>query len=211
MGFYSDLKMYGRFMWGLRGFLKHTLTLEEAKAIIMKRMEERETNFLRMVRKGIFGFPKSPYLPLMKLAQCEMGDIENMVKAKGLEGTLHALREAGVYVTFEEFKGREPIIRDGKLFPVKDHDFDNPYLHCYYYSKSGGTTGAGTRVATDLDHLSDQTPRMMIAYDAHGVLDSPTAFWYGILPDQTGINNNLRHALSGRVAKKWFSPITKED
>jgi hypothetical protein len=79
--------MYGRFAWGLRGFLKHTLTLEEAKAIIKKRMEEREINFLRLVRKGIFGYPKSPYLPLMKLAQCEMGDIENMVKTKGLEGT----------------------------------------------------------------------------------------------------------------------------
>lgn len=51
----------------------------------------------------------------------------------------------------------------------------------------------------------------MVAYDAHGIIDIPTAFWYGILPDQTGINNNLRHALSGRVAKKWFSPITKQD
>ena len=76
--------MYSRFVWGVRGFLKHTLTLEEAKAIIKKRMEERETNFLRLVRKGIFSYPKNPYLPLMKLAQCEMGDIENMVTTNPL-------------------------------------------------------------------------------------------------------------------------------
>src|SRR4030042_2813920 len=119
MAILSDLKMYGRFAWGLRGFLKHTLTLEEAKAIIKKRMEEREINFLRLVRKGIFGYPKSPYLPLMKLAQCEMGDIERMVKTKGLEGTLQALCESGVYITFEEFKGREPIVRNGKVFSVE--------------------------------------------------------------------------------------------
>ena len=207
----SDLKMYGRFAWGLRGFLKHTITLDEAKAIIKKRMEEREINFLRLVRKGIFGYPKSPYLPLMKLAQCRMGDIENTVKTKGLEGTLYALREAGVYITFEEFKGREPMVRNGQVFPVQAHDFDNPFLSHYYHSESGGTTGAGTRIATDLDHLVAQTPRMMLAYDAHGLFDVPTAFWYGILPDHTGINNMLRNALSGRVAEKWFSPITKQN
>jgi len=211
MGILADLKMYGRFAWGLRGFLKHILTLEEAKAIIKKRMEERETNFLRLVKKGIFGYPKSPYLPLMKLAQCEMGDIENMVKTKGLEGTLHAMREAGVYITFEEFKGREPIVRKGKVFSVEAHDFDNPYLGTFYYAKSGGSTGAGTRVATDLDHLTAQTPRMMLAYDAHGLFDAPTAFWYGILPDHTGINNNLRHALFGKVAQKWFFPIARQE
>src|SRR4030042_3387118 len=142
MGILGDLKMYGRFAWGLRGFLKHTLTLEEAKAIIKQRMADRETNFLRLIKKGIFNHPKSPYLPLLKLAGCDYSDIERAVKDKGLEGTLHALREAGVYITFEEFTGREPIVRSGKLFPVKDHDFDNPYLSAYYYAKTGGTTGA---------------------------------------------------------------------
>jgi hypothetical protein len=211
MSFLDDVKMYTRFIWGLRAFLSRTISLEEAKAIIRQRMAEREKNFLRLVERGIFNYPKSPYLSLLKLAQCEMNDIENMVRSSGLENTLRSLREAGVYVSFEEFKGREPFVRNGKLIPIRARDFDNPFLSHYYHSKTGGTTGAGTRVATDLDHLADQTSRMMLAYDAHGVFDTPTAFWYGILPDQTGINNMLRHALSGRVAKKWFSPITEQD
>ena len=41
MAILGDLKMYGPFVLGLREFLKHTLTLEEAKAIIKKRTEER--------------------------------------------------------------------------------------------------------------------------------------------------------------------------
>src|SRR3989304_4464058 len=130
----SDLKMYSRFAWGLRSFLRHPLTLEEVKAIVQKRMAEREENFLWLVRKGIFGYPKSPYLPLLKLAQCEMGDIENMVRSQGLEGALAVLREAGVYVPFEEFKGRKPLIRNGRGINVKDHDFDNPYLSRFYYA-----------------------------------------------------------------------------
>src|SRR3972149_3346862 len=88
--------MYSRFALGLRGFLRHTISLEEAKAIVRQRMAEREKNFLLLVKKGIFGYPKSPYLPLLKLAGCEMGDIEKMIRNRGLEDTLLALREAGV-------------------------------------------------------------------------------------------------------------------
>jgi len=208
---FSDLKMYGRFTWGLRSYLRHTLTLEEAKAIIQKRMAEREENFLRLVRKGIFGYPKSPYLPLLRLARCEMGDIEKMVRGKGLEGTLRALREAGVYVTFEEFKGREPILRQGESISVKHNDFNNPFLSHYYKAETGGTTQAGTRVEIDLEHLEAETPRLMVSQDAHDLLDIPTAIWFGILPDPTGIIANLTRVPFRNVPQKWFSPITNRD
>jgi len=207
----ADLRMYVRFAWGLRGFLHHTITLEEAKAIVRRRMAQREANFLRLVEKGIFGYPRSPYLPLLKVAQVELGDIRNMARDKGLEDTLRALREAGVYVTFEEFKGREPIVRDGQVIPVQGWNFDNPYLSHYYYAESGGTTGAGTRVPIDLDHLAATNPLIMLTYDAHGVLGVPTAIWRGILPDSSGINNILRAAPFGHIPRKWFSPTTSHD
>ena len=199
MNILADLKMYGRFAWGLRGFLRHTISLEEAKAIVQKRMAEREENFLRLVRKGIFGYPKSPCLPLLKLARCEMGDIENMVRDKGLEGTLRALREAGVYVTFDEFKGREPIVRKDQVTFVRDHDFDNPFLSHYYLGETGGTTGAGTRIVIELDHLAAQAPLIMLSYDVHNVLHIPMAIWLGILPDASGINNILRCVRFGKI------------
>ncbi len=211
MSLLADLKMYARFAWGLRGFLRHTITLEEAKAIVRERLEKRDENFLRLVEKGIFGYPRSPYLLLLKLAQVELGDIQNMVRAKGLEDTLRALREAGVYITFEEFKGREPIVRHGQAIPVQAHDFDNPHLRHYYEAESGGTTGAGMRVAIDLDHLAAQTPLIMLARDAYGVLNVPTAIWRGILPDSTGLNNILRPARFGQMPEKWFSPVAVGD
>lgn len=211
MSILADLKMYARFAWGLPGFLCKTITLEEAKAIVRQRMAERESNFLRLVEKGIFGYPRSPYLPLLKLAQVELCDIQNMVRDKGLEDTLRALRDAGVYVTFEEFKGREPIVRHGQVIPVEAHDFDNPYLRHYYEAESGGTTGAGTRVAIDLDHLAAQAPLLMLAYNVHGVLGVPTAMWRGILPDGSGISNTLRHARFGQPPPRWFSPVVTRD
>ena len=203
--------MYARFAWGLRAFLAHPITLDQAKATIERRMAERETNFLRLVEQGVFGHRRSPYLPLMKLAGSEMGDIRNMVRTRGLEPTLNELRNAGVYISFEEFKGRTPIVRGGLTVPTDAHGFDNPYLSRYYRTETGGTTGAGTRVNTDLDHLAVQSVHLMLTRMAHGVLDVPAAIWRGVLPDGSGINNVLWAAHFGRYFDRWWSPVAPND
>jgi len=100
MSLFADLQMYGRFAWGLPRFLRHTMALEEAQAIVQRRLAERETSFLRLVARGIFGYPRSPYLPLLKLAGCGLEDVRHLVHTEGFENTLRVLREAGVYPTF---------------------------------------------------------------------------------------------------------------
>lgn len=210
MSVLGDMKMYARFAWGLRRFLRETLSLEQAREIVRQRMAEREANFLRLLKRGIYGHARSPYRALLTLSKCEMGDIQTMVRDRGLEDTLRALREAGVYIAFEEFKGRTPIVRHGQVIHAEARDFDNPYLSHYYQAESGGTTGAGTRVMTDLEHLAAQAPHRMLADDVHGLLDAPTAIWSGILPD-AGLNIILGRARFGRVPQKWFSPVTARD
>jgi hypothetical protein len=211
MSVMSDLKMYGRFTLGLRGYLARPLTLEEAAVTIKKRMDEREEGFIRLVKRGIFGHPGSPYLPLMRLAGCEEGDIRGMVRKKGLEETLLALRESGVYITFEEFKGRRPLVRQGLALPVRPGDFDNPFLSRHYYTDSGGTTGPGSRVSHDLDHLAAQAPNQLVGLQTHDVLGFPQAFWQSILPASAGINSILRGLRLGHIPRKWFTPVTPAD
>jgi len=211
MSFLSDLEMYAQFAWRLRGFLIHTITLEEARAIVVKRLARREKNFLAIVKRGIYGYSKSPYLPLLKFAGCEMGDIENMVRDKGLEGTLKTLKEAGVYVTFEEFKGREPIVRNGKVIPAEAKSFNNPYLSYVYHTESSGTTGERSRVPIDLDHWAAHASLIMLTYDAHRVLGVPTANWHSILPDSSALGNILQDSRFGQVTEKWFSTIASRD
>ena len=212
-GFYiaSKIKRYAHFAWGLRGFFRHRISIEQARAIVEQRLVDREDNFLRLVERGIFGHRKSPYLHLLKQAGCEMSDIRDMVRTRGLENTLLALREAGVYVTFEEFKGREPIVRNGKIIPIQVRDFDNPYLRSYYEATSGGTTGMAARASISLDHTIAQNHSILLSYDAHSVLNLPTAIWYGILPDSTGMENILRGSLFGNLPWKWFSPVVIRD
>jgi hypothetical protein len=76
---------------------------------VLRRMEEREANFLASLERGVFKNPRSPYNSLLRLARCETGDVLAMVRDGGLEGTLRALRESGVHLTFEEFsRARSP-------------------------------------------------------------------------------------------------------
>ena len=79
MRFFDDAMMYGRFGFGLHGFLRKSITLEQARERILKAMSQREENFLGVLKKGIYGFSESPYLPLLKYAGAEYGDIEKRV------------------------------------------------------------------------------------------------------------------------------------
>jgi hypothetical protein len=207
----ADARMYARFAWGLPRFLRRRITLQEAEQTVRQRLKQREENFLRLLERGVYGYPRSPYLPLLRLAGCELGDLRHMLRTRAIEGTLHTLREAGVYVRFEEFKGREPIVRSGRVLEVRASDFDNPYLSPAYYTQSGGTSGAGTRVPTDLDHQAAMAPHLILADAAHGVLGAPMAIWRGILPDGSGIMHLLQGALMGNVPRKWFTPITSQE
>ncbi len=200
------LQMFARFPFALRRFLKHTLTLEEARQIVRERMEHREENFLRVVERSIYGYPRSPYLALLKMAGCEMSDLRAMVKQKGLEGALRQLREEGVYVTFEEFKGRKPIVRNGTIIPVTARDFDNRFAHNGFTMSSGGSTGLANTVRQDLDYVASSAVDHLLMLDAHQAVDLPTAQWTAILPG-AGLHFVLQRAYLRLPQDQWFSPI----
>jgi hypothetical protein len=207
----DTLRMYGRFAFGLRRFLRETITLEQAKASIRRRMAGRTDAFLRIVERGIFENPSSPYLPLLRAAGCEMGDLRRMVADRGLEDTLRALRGADVYVSFEEFKGRRPMVRGGQVYHVGPQDFRNPFLRTHYETTTGGSTGVGVRVPQDLDHLRVMAQYRLVAREAHDILDIPKAIWRGVLPAGAGINTVLPPAHFGQVPHKWFTPVVSRD
>lgn len=200
------IRTYARYAAGLPGFLRNTITLDDAERLVRQGIECREQNFLRLVERGVYQRPESPYLWLLRMARCEYGDLCALVRREGLEGALRELREAGVYVSFEEMKGRTPLVRDGHTLEVTPRAFQNPHFRRGYQAESGGSTGAGTRVDQDLDHLAIRSAHLMLAYDAFGSLHLPFAVWRGVLPDGSGINNVLSGAHHGRAPEKWFSP-----
>jgi hypothetical protein len=207
MAAFKDIKKYYRFCAGMRKFLAHRVSLEESRSTITKRMEMRGKLFLNLVEKAIYGNPKSPYLKLLELGGYKLQDIIDLVERTGIEKTLERLFQDGVYVSFDEFKGRTKVTRGGKVFDFRESDFDNPFLSGHFEVKSSGTSGPGTRTMIDFDFLTQEAAYRALALDACGLMDAPCILWFPILPGNAGIKNLFRQAKIGRVPIKWFSQV----
>jgi hypothetical protein len=206
----SDATMYARVALGLPAFFRRRIRPDEARALVKERLAQREANFLRLLERGVYGHPGSPYLALLRWAGIEQGDLRGLVRERGVEGALRVLRDADVYVGFEEFKGRQPIERPGLSLAVQPRDFDNPFLRRAYQAESGGSTGVGTRVEIDLEHIAAMAPLSHLMLDAHGVSRVPTAIWLGTLPDSSGILSVLLSSYLGHSLDRWFTPLTRQ-
>jgi len=204
-----DIKKYYRFCMGMRKYLRHTISLNESRQIIKRQFKKREELFLRIVEKGVYGNPKSPYLKLLNSAGWEFGDIKSSTKSIGIEHTLEKLVRDGVYVNFEEFKGRKKAVRNEVALDFRESDFDNPFLSRHFDVESGGSGGLGTRTMIDFDFLSYEAAHRALVLDTYGLMDSPSIIWFPILPGSAGTTNILRQVKIGRPCLKWFSQVDK--
>jgi hypothetical protein len=178
------------------------MTAPEALAIIQERLRNREKNFLASVEHGVYGNPRSPYRALLDMAGCTFGDLRELVAREGLEKTLQGLRDKGVYIAFEEFKGIQPIVRGSQTIDASPADFDNPTASRYYSTTTGGSTGPGRRVQLDLQHLDDLLPSRILSRHVQGVLGMPAASWSD-LPPAGGLSGMLIQAASGGRPTHW--------
>ena len=194
-----------RFLHDLRGFLRAQQSVQEARDLVRRSLDERDENFLAMAARTIYAVPRSPYRRLLEHARCELGDLSQDVRAHGLEATLTKLRTAGVYVSFEEFKGRRPIVRDGVVFETRPEDFDSPLLTGGYRVRTSGSTGAATPMWISLRSLADRIPHTLLAFDAHGLLGVPCAMWREA-PPAPAIGMILEEAPMGQRYERWFAP-----
>jgi hypothetical protein len=157
---------------------------------------------LDLADRAIYRNPSSPYLPLLRLAGCEPGDLARLVEMEGVEGALARLRDAGVYLTFDEFKARRDVERGGRRFHFQESDFDTPSRSPGLTTRSGGTRGPGTRVRTSLPFLGDLARATALALDAHGLGDAEHAVWL-----VAGLPTVLLSAKLGRPPLAWFHPL----
>lgn len=206
-----DVVTLGRLARRLPAFLRTRVTLEQARDQLRRQRDEREANFLDVASRGIYGHPASPYLPLLRAAGCELGDLRAMVRSRGLEGALSALREAGVYVSFEEFKGRVPIARNGVVVDTAPGTFDNPLSARLFTTQSSGSTGTPTRGSHDLDHILWTVAYRVISCHAHGVLGAPLGLWRCTPPVGSGTRHLLQSIVMGNVARRWFAPMGNDE
>ena len=205
------MQKYLRFLFGLKNFLGGRITtdqaIELARKALSERIRKREENFLNLIERGIFGYPKSPYLHLLSPKKITFSDIKKMVDREGLEKMLEELQAEGVYFTIEEYKGKSRVSRNGVTFDIREKDFDNPFLSAAYEVRSGATRSAGTRIRIDFDYLIQRSFYDAFLLNLHDALKSPIANWFPVFPGAPGINSSLRFARIGNPPKRWFSQV----
>jgi hypothetical protein len=198
--------MFAEFPLALRRYLRDRPALGLAEQRARARIEARPEALLRLLERSIYGVPASPYRALLKRAGCELGDTRALVRDRGVDGALRALRAEGVYVTYEEFKGRKPIVRGGLELAVGERDFDNPGARRSFSLSTGGSTGLANKVFQDLDHIAALATFDMLTLAEHDMLDAPTVHWTHMLPG-SGIRFILRRAYHGDYRQDWFTPL----
>ena len=156
----------------------------------------------------VYENPGSPYRRLLDWAGCDYGDLERSVAARGVDGALEELRDAGVRLTLEEFKGIRPITRSGLTLEPEEADFDNPVATSGgFEATTSGSRAAAARVMYNWGSLSEQSAHELLLAWHHGVVDDPLALWYPVLPGVAGVHNLLINLKFGRPPARWFSQV----
>ena len=201
----DDVATFGRYVAGLRGFLRAPLDLDAARRQIEHAIETRPEQLISIVRRAVYDRPKSPYLRLLEHAGVERGDFEALVRDHGVEGALARLYEAGVYVTVDEVKGKRPITRGSLVVEVTSRDFDNPLLVKHYEATTGGSGGAARSLVGNFDTLAD-TANIWVPYDvAFPLRERTRAVWFPMPPSLGGMMSALIIAKLGLRLDRWFS------
>lgn len=193
-----------RYAVGLRGYLRETMRPDAARSLVKRQLADREQTFLAVLERGIYEMPRSPYRRLLEHAGVAIEDARTLVREHGLEGALERLYDAGVYVTLEEFKGRQPVRRNGLEFEVHARDFDNPLLVAHYAGQTSGSRGVGSRVLIDFDLLTHEAAYLACVLDGYSIADRAVAIWRPGPPDTGGMKVALRYLLLAKPPRHWF-------
>jgi hypothetical protein len=201
-----DAIAYARFAAGLPALLRRRIDVAEAQRIVRERLGRREDALIELARRAYFAGPRNPYHSLLALAGCELSDFERLVRDRGVEGTLEQLHAAGVYLTFEEFKRRVPIVRHGREIPNPPHALDNPLLTAHLHGATGGSTGVRSRVLIDLNRIWDERPMRIVSNEIHGLTGLPTLRWVPGFPSLS-FAGLIGSVLEENVVRRWFRPL----
>ena len=201
----NDLATGVRLLRRLPGFLRDPLTVEEARTALKHRLEHLEGDFLELMKRRVYGHEPSPFRSLLRLVGCEYGDLERLIRLNGMEGALHGLLRQGVYLTVEEVKGRQPVVRGSARFTVRPETLRNPGIRAVLSSRTSGSRGAGTLVPMDLIHLRDRAVNSLLVMDARGGRDWSKAQW-GV-PGGGALAQLLEFSCFGLPVSRWFTQV----
>jgi hypothetical protein len=171
----------------------------------MERLARRDADFLALVNRAVYDQPASPYRILLRHAGCEPGDLARLVRMEGVEGALRILFRAGIYLTANELKGRQPVVRGSRTFQVDPAGLRNPDLSFHFVQHSSGSRGTPDTAPLDLRTVREEAASLRAFVDAIGSGSADHAVW-GV-PGGAAMALILRFAGGGIQPVRWFSQV----
>lgn len=185
------------------------ITVDGALGAVRRRVADRETAFLHSVEHAIFAHPVSPYRPLLQQAGCDLDAIKTLVGGMGIEGALRTLRDRGVYVSVQEYKGIQEARRGHKTFRFSPQDFNNPLVRSGLFALSGGTRSWGVPTTISLSNHRMGAEHLMLALSAYGLRARPVVVWI-FQAHGASLWAVLCLAASGMTPPKWFTLLPSD-
>ncbi len=205
----ADLRIAAKLVSPLTAFLRHPLTLEDARAELARRRGRRERDFLALMRGAVYDNPASVYRHLLQHAGCEHGDLERLVGQDGVEGALRRLRRVGVYLTVDEAKGRRPVVRGSLAVPWSADALSNPLAARHVPVATSGSRGARTPLLMDLAFIRDHGVNICLAIHAWGGDGWVKAVW--AVPGGAAMYRMLKLSSFGARVARWFTQVDPAD
>jgi hypothetical protein len=203
----SELVRALRWRREARDLIRDPPSLEGARSRVREGVRFRNDRFIATFEQLIWSIPSSPYLPLLGHAGVEGGDLAALVDTEGVEGALRRLRDAGVYVTHEEWLGTESVRRGSFEHRFRPGQFANPRVPSTFMGATGGSRTAGVRISWSLAALRRGLDPYLLRAATWGVIGTPDAIWLPALPSFVGVATALTAAATGDSLDHWFTPV----
>ncbi len=177
----------------------------DPRSLIRKHLENRESNFLGLVRQVVFGRPSNPYHKLFQWAGCTYPDLEHAVRSDGLEATLEKLRQAGVCLSHDEFKGRKPVKRAGQQIAVSPSDFVNPLVPGVMEHLTSGSSGGSTATLRSLQYQVYHEAQQILGVQEFATPEDVFIGLVPVLPGTVGVRWMTYLPRRGYQVDRWFA------
>src|SRR5262249_30164127 len=205
----EDLLSGTRFLRDLPAYLRHPISTQEAHAVLRHRLERREDALLALLRRLLRARPPGPYRRLLDLAGCDEADLAGLVQREGVDSWLRVVARHGVYLTADEFKGRRPLVRSGRVVEFEPTNLRAVGPSRHFTIQTSASRGAGTIVPIDLAYLRDCAVDLHLAMEARGGTGWRKAPWH--VPGGVVIARLLEYAAFGHAPERWSTQVDVAD
>lgn len=196
--------MYARMAAGIWRFARSPMPADVAGGL-RQRLRDREEAWLSLLRRTVFGGEENPYREMFRLAGITWEQLAAAVRTDGLEVTLQSLYTAGVYLSHEELKGREPIVRGGQTIAASERSFDNPLVHGVLQTRSSGSRSKGTRTGQSVGYYQEVEAYYQLTIEEFALQGRPFVSLWPVLPSDSGLKSGLLFLRQGQTVSRWFA------